>query len=125
MDILAVDVMKVYSIALRSNDGYARRNVPMWSPDCFGDLECNFPINHPDRICGYIVATKAEVEELVDWWESEVENANWDSDYEGEGLCADGMYWSLDVEENKFWGECFLTAEELALIDEYLGKAQA
>lgn len=48
-----------------------------YDPDCFYDLEINFPENH-ERIDGgdAYICTSDEYEELKDWWEDEIEAMN-------------------------------------------------
>lgn len=48
------------------------------SPDCFSDLETNFPLANPNvEGCGCaILANDKAVDELIDWWEEEVFSAN-------------------------------------------------
>lgn len=48
-----------------------------YGPDCFYDLEINFPENH-ERIDGgdAYICTSDEYEELKDWWEDEIEAMN-------------------------------------------------
>lgn len=72
-------------------------------PDCFGDLESNFARSHACDDDGRVIATDAEVDELIGWWEEEVENANKGISGDGlEGLTAEGLEagaeWMLKVE---------------------------
>lgn len=54
-----------------------------YDPDCFSDLEVNFPLTH-DMLPGSsdYTATDAEVDELITWWRQECANANAGYDHE-------------------------------------------
>ena len=75
-----------------------------YEPDCFEDLEVNFPMNHPKRVDGdwIIIASDAEVNGLIDWWKSECDTVN--SGEEGECLylseedIGNGCEWVLLVD---------------------------
>lgn len=77
-----------------------------YEPDCFDDLEPNFPREHRDRDeAGEIRCTDEELDDLIEWWEHEVENAN-HGKYDGDGLgCLTdeereaGYEWALFVSE--------------------------
>lgn len=78
-----------------------------YNPDCFDDLEPNFPESHPKRLDGdyTILASDEDVNELIDWWTDEVDNAN-HGEYDGDGLCCltdeereRGDEWALFVTE--------------------------
>lgn len=68
MIIITTDTKKRYTLTLHIwEDG-------QWSPDCFGDLEPDFPSNHKHVAGGYeYLATQREVDELIDWWTAEAE----------------------------------------------------
>lgn len=79
-----------------------------YEPDCFDDMEINFPMDNPGREYGdyAILATDEAANNLIDWWESEVESANHGED--GDGLCGlskseieNGGEWVLTVEESE------------------------
>lgn len=93
MELFATDTDTICTIELRNWDG------ENWSPDCFSDLETNFPMLHKERVpgSGEIVATADEIEALIDWWDTEVLAASADPEYCGEGLSADGLQWELFV----------------------------
>lgn len=77
-----------------------------WEPDCFDDLETSFPIDHPDRLDGdyVILASDADTDGMIGWWQEECEEANAGRD--GECLCAlsedqiaRGDEWYLEVSD--------------------------
>lgn len=80
-----------------------------FEPDCFDDMEPNFPIYNPERDEDedyVILSSDNAVNDLIDWWESEVEAANRGED--GDGLCGlseaeleNGDEWVLNVEEEE------------------------
>jgi hypothetical protein len=47
-----------------------------YEPDCFDDLEPNFPADHEIDEDGIILATEAEVDDLLAFWRSEIRAAN-------------------------------------------------
>lgn len=50
-----------------------------FDPDCFDDLECNFPMDHRGRDEEddlIILAGEADTAALIDWWKSECGAAN-------------------------------------------------
>lgn len=109
MKIHAADTKTTYTITLRSWEG------TQWSPDCFDDLETNFPRDHVGRIPGNyatILSYSQAVKRLIEWWGSEVANANNDPEYCGDGLCACGKEWSLDVDETE--GTVYFTTDREA-----------
>lgn len=59
----------IYDITLKYFRGGWDANL---DPDCFDDLECNFPIDHPERVEGgaAIRASEQDVGVLITfWWE--------------------------------------------------------
>lgn len=74
-----------------------------YEPDCFNDLECNFPTMHPERQDDYIiVTTESELTDLIEWWASECATVNGGN--EGDCLAAltdeeieRGDEWTLSV----------------------------
>lgn len=99
MIIITTDTKKRYTLTLHVwEDG-------QWSPDCFGDLEPNFPSDHKCVAGGYeYLATQREVDELIDWWTTEAENAN-------KGIDGDGLS-GLTEEEIESGKEYSFNAEE-------------
>lgn len=74
-----------------------------WEPDCFHDMETNFPREHESED-GSILATESEFEDLIDWWDTETDNAN--DGIDGDGLLGlteaereQGIEWCLFVKE--------------------------
>lgn len=65
-----------------------------YNPDCFYDLEINFPEEH-ERVDGgeAYICTSEEYEGLKEWWEEEVEAMN-------SGTCAHDMDYSECPDEN-------------------------
>lgn len=67
--------MKFY---LKDTNECKEITIKRWSdcgyePDCFGDLEINFPRTHEfDEIKGAYISTSADYRELVKWWTTEV-----------------------------------------------------
>lgn len=75
-----------------------------YEPDCFNDLEPNFAPAHRGE-GGEIRCTDEELNDLIEWWTAEVENAN-HGDVDGDGLCVltdeqreNGDEWALIVAE--------------------------
>lgn len=69
---------KLYNIRLvyvQEHDGFTNTTI---SPDCFDDLEPNFPIDHPDREEGSyaILAPQEAIDQLISWWNGEVDAWN-------------------------------------------------
>lgn len=73
------DNMKFYLKDIREEKEITVKswNGSGYSPDCFGDLEVNFPAYH-ERVDGgdAYICTSEEYEELKDWWEEEIEAMN-------------------------------------------------
>lgn len=74
-----------------------------YSPDCFGDMETNFPADHQADETGAILATDAELDALIAWWTDAVAAANSGEDSDSfYGLDEDaierGDEWALCVE---------------------------
>lgn len=69
-----------------------------YGPDCFQDLEVNFPAAH-QRLDGSdeIVCTDSELDELIAWWQSECDAANSgkDGDILSPSDLSDGDEWCL------------------------------
>lgn len=65
-----------------------------YGPDCFGDLEINFPADH-ERVDGgdAYMCTFAEYEGLKEWWEEEITAMN-------NGTCAHDMDYSECPDDN-------------------------
>ena len=84
MEIRTTDTNRYYRISLRlwRNDSWN----PGYEPDCFDELEQNIPRDYPreDGGCAYLMK-EADLTAIVDWWQSEAENANQGND--GNGLC--------------------------------------
>lgn len=76
-----------------------------YEPDCFQDLEPNFPRDHGyDRGWDAILASDADTQAMIDWWKDECDSANRGED--GECLVAlteeeleRGDEWNLIVDE--------------------------
>lgn len=77
-----------------------------FEPDCFEDLEVNFPIDHPERLDGdwTIISSDADLVSMIDGWQYECAEAN--AGHDGECLCAlsedeiaRGDSWELIVQE--------------------------
>lgn len=73
-----------------------------WSCDCFQDLECNFAQDHEvDDETGDIACTEEELNDLISFWEGEVENVNVGRYSEVLSLTEEeleeGYEWSLEV----------------------------
>lgn len=71
MTIITTDTKKTITITLKTWDG------SQWSADMFDDMEDIFAATH-DRLPGSdaISATQSEVDDMIDYWKSEVEAAN-------------------------------------------------
>ena len=94
-------------MTIKTGSRIVKITLSLWkdgcSPDCFGDLESNFARSHACDDAGRVIATDAEVDELIGWWEEEVENANKGISGDGlEGLTEEeleaGAEWMLKVE---------------------------
>ena len=96
MIIRTTDTNELVTVELRSWE------ETQWSPDCFNDLECNFAAEHEFDEEQNTLASKSEVNDLIDWWQHEVDSANADPEYEGDGLCALGKEWTLDVNSEPY-----------------------
>lgn len=84
-----------YDIALR----YYRACPATLEPDCFHNLEQEFPTDHPERDEeGNIVAPESAIRELINWWEDECSMAN--SGFDGNVL--NGLTPSA-IEDNDCW----------------------
>lgn len=73
-----------------------------WSCDCFQDLECNFAQDHEvDYETGDIACTEEELNNLISFWEGEVEDVNAGRYSEVLSLTEEeleeGCEWSLEV----------------------------
>lgn len=70
---------RIVSISLRRYCGGEHYGL---GPDCFGDLETEFPLAHPDRMAGsnIICADDKDIDELLNYWSNAVQTANrgWD-----------------------------------------------
>lgn len=81
-----------------------------YEPDCFDDLECSFRLEHDlfdgdgwdedGREWKGLVATDAEVEQMIAWWEHECEAANAGYDEDGYTDC-DVLDPLTDVERSR------------------------
>lgn len=101
MTIRTTDTNEIIKIELRSFDGLN------WSPDCFDDLGCNFAMYNKMDDDFRVLASRSDVDAEIAWWQAEIERANADPDYEGEGLCAsyDGSEYSLFVDIKNYTEE--------------------
>lgn len=71
MKFYLVDTKEEKEITVKSWNGSG------YGPDCFNDLEVNFPANHEREEGGEAyICTSEEYEELKDWWIEEVEAMN-------------------------------------------------
>lgn len=90
----------IYTIELRYWEGGWNAG---FTPDCFDDLEVNFPMEHPheyddDYRGNVIVTTDADLKGLVDWWENECASAN-----EGEGGDCLGVLTAEERDRDEGW----------------------
>lgn len=71
MKFYLIDTQEEKEITVKSWNGYG------YGPDCFGDLEVNFPTDH-ERVDGgdAYICTSKNYEELKDWWEEEIKAMN-------------------------------------------------
>lgn len=69
----------IYDITLKYFRGGWDANL---GPDCFDDLECNFPIDHPERVedGAAIRASEQDAKELIAFWQGEADSANCGAD---------------------------------------------
>ena len=78
-----------------------------YEPDCFQDLEPNFPRDHEyDAEAEAILASDAEAQSLIDWWQDECDSSNAGEDGEclqalTEDEIARGDEWALFVDEKE------------------------
>lgn len=77
-------------------------NGSNWECDCFQDLECNFAQAHDiDEETGDIACTEEELNDLISFWEGEVEDVNAGRYSEVLSLSdeeiEEGYEWSLEV----------------------------
>lgn len=77
-------------------------NGSNWGCDCFQDLECNFAQDHEvDDETGDIACTEEELNDLISFWEGEVEDVNAGKYSEVLSLTEEeleeGCEWSLEV----------------------------
>ena len=93
---IIIDADTAFTVTLRKWTGHE------YEPDCFHDMEPNFPRDNTVDADGAIHTTQAEFDDLIDWWRTEVDNANHGET--GDGLVgltaeeiADGQEWSLIV----------------------------
>ena len=94
-----------------------------YEPDCFSDMEPNFPIEHPDRLAGSnaILASDKDVDELISYWEKVVQKANRGYDHEKyesfeeyrENFSMDDQIFALNDEELQRGDEWTLAVKEL------------
>lgn len=95
---------KIIAISLRR---YAGNHNPNLEPDVLGELEIGFAADHATEPgSNYLLATDAEVADLLDWWTDEANNAN--KGIDGDALAgltadelADDVRWVLDTQEIK------------------------
>lgn len=76
-----------------------------WEPDCFGDMEPNFPHENCIDEHGYVVTIEKAFNDLVEFWTNETANAN-------EGIDGDGLL-GLTQEERDFGVEWFFDVQEV------------
>lgn len=88
MKFYLTDTHEEKEITVKSWDGSG------YGPDCFYDLEINFPEDH-ERVDGgdAYICTSEEYEELKEWWEEEIEAMN-------NGTCAHDMDYSENPDGN-------------------------
>lgn len=77
-----------------------------WEPDCFDDLETTFRILNPNRDedGSTVIATDADTNAMIGWWQSECDDANAGRDGEclialSEDEIARGDEWYLEVSD--------------------------
>jgi len=99
MRITIKETGKTYDVKLILWDG------TQYGPDCFDDLEPNFPREHETLEGDYaVLSNQADFDNLVEWWTAETDAANRGED--GDGLCGltesereNGYEWAFLVEE--------------------------
>lgn len=95
---------RIISIALRLYRGGWNAGC---EPDCFHDLEPNFPRDHEHEDgSGAILSSDTDAQALIDWWQGECDSANAGEDGESLQALTDdersrGDEWNLivDVED--------------------------
>lgn len=76
---------KEITVKSRKGSGYG--------PDCFSNLEVNFPVAHESVEDGEAyMCTSEEYEELKEWWEEQIAAMN-------NGTCADNMDYSKSLDD--------------------------
>lgn len=88
MKFYLIDTKEEKEITVKSWNGSG------YGPDCFYDLEVNFPADH-EKVDGgdAYICTSEEYEGLKDWWEDEIAAMN-------NGTCAHDMYYSECPDSN-------------------------
>lgn len=78
-----------------------------YEPDCFADMDTDWH-KYWDSELEACKITDVELDEIIKWWEAEVDGANDDPGYEGDALTGvsytdsdDGCEWRLFVEDIK------------------------
>lgn len=76
-----------------------------YEPDCFADMDTDWH-SHWDSEAEACMVTDKELDEIISWWQDEVDSANADPDYEGDALTGidivnaeEGSEWCLIVED--------------------------
>lgn len=82
-----------------------------WSPDCFGDLEVNIPVDYPAKDYDTDASAAMNYSEYIahmEWWQAEVDayNLRLENSWFVEGLSSDeiaeeyakGREWTLDYD---------------------------
>lgn len=87
MKFYLTDALEEKEITVKSWNGSG------YGPDCFDDLEINFPEDHKKTDDGAYVCTSGEYESLKDWWSEEIEAMN-------NGTCAHDVDYSECPDDN-------------------------